>query len=54
MQDWEKQLKDCWNINFEGLGIQIKIAADKPIKVVIAETKAKNTYMVYSAKRAIS
>jgi hypothetical protein len=35
----------------EDLSAKIKIALDKAIKDVIAETKAKNSYMVVSDKK---
>ena len=35
----------------EDLSDKIKIALDKAIQRVIAETKAKNSYMVYSDKK---
>ena len=35
----------------EDLSGKIKIALEEAIKDVIAETKAKNTYMVYSDKK---
>jgi hypothetical protein len=35
----------------EDLSDKIKIALDKAIQKVIAETKATNTYMVYSDKK---
>ena len=35
----------------EDLSAKIKIALDKAIKDVIAETKAKNSYMVISDKK---
>lgn len=35
----------------EDLSDKIKIALDKAIQGVIAETKAKNTYMVYADKK---
>lgn len=35
----------------EDLSDKIKVALDKAIKQVIAETKAKNSYFVYSDKK---
>ena len=35
----------------EGLSDKIKVALDAAIKDVIAETKAKNSYLVYSDKK---
>ena len=35
----------------EDLSAKIKIALEKAIEKVIAETKATNTYMVYSDKK---
>lgn len=38
----------------EDLSDKIQVALDKAIKKVIEETKAKNSYFVYSDKKATS